>query len=60
MATVKYWEQEIKNLGLDHKAEIILGLKALEAWGFFKREFEWTRIFEIGRMIERDINEIRR
>lgn len=53
----KEWIAEIKNLGLDHKGEILLALKTLESWKAFAREYANMGITEIRRLIEEDIED---
>lgn len=53
--STKEWEAEVSLLGLDQKAEILLGLKALYTWAIFEKNFDWTGIFEIKSIIERSI-----
>lgn len=51
----KEWQKEISLLGMDQKAEIYSGLKALNAWATFREEFGWTGIFMLGVMIQADM-----
>jgi hypothetical protein len=55
MADAKLWIEEIKGLGLDQRGELFNALETLESWEFFKKEYGWTRIFDIKWFIEESL-----
>ena len=53
----KEWISEIKNLGLDQKGEMLIGLKALKNWEAFAEAYSELGVFEIMKLIEEDIED---
>ena len=52
MAKIVDWEKAIEKLSEKEKEKIIDSIKTLMAWNFLKKEFEWTGLKTIKKLIE--------
>ncbi len=46
------WWETITALPDNERAEYISAIETLKGWDTFNKEFEWTRIFELGKMLK--------
>lgn len=51
----KLWIQAIRQLGMDQMGELHNALETLEQWSVFKKEYHWTRLFDLKYFMEQEM-----
>jgi len=55
--TIEQWQSEIESIGTARLKSLKESLTQLEQWEEFKKEYKWTGLFTLGRMIDYELNQ---